>query len=239
MAGLLVSVRSAAEATAAVAGGATVVDIKEPLRGPLGRADASVWRSVRAAVPPSVAVSVALGELLDLDRAAIRPEDCAGISFRKAGPAGSRTDWRDRWETLLREGPPGVGLVAVAYLDWREADAPDPSIIFAAARASSGCPGVLLDTWNKSQRIAPESALIWRDQIEQTRAAGRFVALAGGLDLAAIVRLRTVLTLDLFAVRGAACGGGDRHGVVNAAQVTPLAIAAAGGSLGLPSNTTS
>ena len=46
MAGLLVSVRSAEEARAALAGGATVIDIKEPDRGPLGRAEPEVWQQV-------------------------------------------------------------------------------------------------------------------------------------------------------------------------------------------------
>ncbi|MGI9178650.1 MAG: (5-formylfuran-3-yl)methyl phosphate synthase, partial [Pirellulales bacterium] len=38
--GLLVSVRSVEEAIEAVEGTAAIVDIKEPSRGPLGRADA-------------------------------------------------------------------------------------------------------------------------------------------------------------------------------------------------------
>ena len=37
--GLLVSVRSAAEALAALAGGADVIDVKEPNQGSLGAAD--------------------------------------------------------------------------------------------------------------------------------------------------------------------------------------------------------
>src|SRR5207244_7336185 len=46
MTGLLVSVRSAAEAETALAGGADVVDVKEPRRGALGPADPSVWKQV-------------------------------------------------------------------------------------------------------------------------------------------------------------------------------------------------
>jgi uncharacterized protein (UPF0264 family) len=47
------------------------------------------------------------------------------------------------------------------------------------------------------------------------------IALAGGLDLAAIVRLAP-LAPDLFAVRGAACGGGDRHGRVECERVAAI-----------------
>src|SRR5205807_1071510 len=62
LARLLVSVRSPDEALAAIKGGADIIDVKEPAHGPLGRADAAVWRAVREAVPPSIPVSVALGE---------------------------------------------------------------------------------------------------------------------------------------------------------------------------------
>ena len=48
--GLLVSVRSVAEAQEAVAGGAAIIDVKEPSRGPLGRADAGVTAAIAEAV---------------------------------------------------------------------------------------------------------------------------------------------------------------------------------------------
>ena len=60
---LLVSVRDAAEAAAALAGGAALIDVKEPARGSLGRADAATIAAVVAAVGGRVPVSVALGEL--------------------------------------------------------------------------------------------------------------------------------------------------------------------------------
>ena len=56
---LLVSVRSAAEAEAALSGGASVIDVKEPTRGALGRADDAVIADVvrspagRRSAPPS------------------------------------------------------------------------------------------------------------------------------------------------------------------------------------------
>ena len=56
---LLVSVRSKAEALAALAGGATIVDVKEPKNGSLGRATFDVWREVQKVVPRPVLVSVA------------------------------------------------------------------------------------------------------------------------------------------------------------------------------------
>ncbi len=100
MAGLLVSVRSAEEAKAAVEGGATVIDVKEPDRGPLGRASAATWRAVRHVVPPAIPVSVALGELRDWG--GMGKGDLNGIAFRKLGLAGAGRDWRADWAEIRR-----------------------------------------------------------------------------------------------------------------------------------------
>ena len=64
--GLLVSVRSAAEALAALAGGADVIDVKEPNQGSLGAADDDTISAVVRAVAGRAPVSAALGELVDL-----------------------------------------------------------------------------------------------------------------------------------------------------------------------------
>ena len=70
------------DAPAADTAGATVIDVKEPDRGPLGCADPEVWRRVREAVPPGVPVSVALGELRDWgDRPLPPPGSFEGIAF--------------------------------------------------------------------------------------------------------------------------------------------------------------
>src|SRR5437763_1899892 len=63
--GLQVSVRSAAEAESALAGGADLIDVKEPSRGPLGAADAAVIRDVITAVAGRRPVSAALAGSLD------------------------------------------------------------------------------------------------------------------------------------------------------------------------------
>jgi uncharacterized protein (UPF0264 family) len=219
MAGLLVSVRSAPEALAAVAGGAAVIDVKEPGRGPLGRADAAVWRAVRAAVPRDVPVSVALGELAEWDGAGPpSPIDLAGIAYRKLGLAGGGKDWRARWSGLC-EGS-GPAWVAVAYLDWDRAEAPRPEAVLDAA-IGLGCAGILFDTWEKG-RPAPAIDPGW---VERARSSGLRVAVAGGLDEAAIRRLAP-LAPDLFAVRGAACRGGDRSGTIDRGRVMRLVRAA-------------
>jgi (5-formylfuran-3-yl)methyl phosphate synthase len=232
---LLVSVRNEAEARAALEGGAAIVDVKEPSRGPLGMASCSTWRRVRGALPPSLIVSVALGELMDWSdhHARAIPGSCwRGIDFRKIGLAGASPSWRDHWRGLrhvLDEGPTGDGAsgrpnwVAVAYLDWEAAHAPEPLSIIGEAAAIGDCTGVLFDTWDKSRRSEFDPA--WGRWIRRAKEAGRFVAVAGSLDEAAIRRLRP-LSPDIFAVRGAACRGGDRNGAVDRERVARLVEAA-------------
>src|SRR4051794_22711300 len=93
MAELLVSVRSAPEADAAVAGGAHLIDVKEPQRGPLGRADDAVSAEVVRAVAGRRPVSAALGELLE----GYMPPDRVSLTYVKWGLAGcASAAWRER-----------------------------------------------------------------------------------------------------------------------------------------------
>ncbi|MCA1686503.1 MAG: (5-formylfuran-3-yl)methyl phosphate synthase [Planctomycetia bacterium] len=220
MASLLVSVRSAGEARAALVGGARFIDVKEPARGPLGMADYEVWAAVRAAVPPGTPVSVALGELAEWGGDGPDPARFLGFSFRKLGLAGSGPDWADRWWRLRRRWGGGPSWVAVAYADWERADAPPPGDVLDVAVASDDCAGVLIDTWDKS-RPSPVD-LTWAPWFDRARQCGRLTALAGGLDAPAIGRLAP-LRPDVVAVRGAACSGGDRGAEVDPARVAALA----------------
>ena len=85
MTGLLVSVRSAAEAVVALEAGTDLLDVKEPARGPLGRADPEVMAEVARCAGGSVPVSVALGELRDADEVPRLPQS---IAYAKLGLAG-------------------------------------------------------------------------------------------------------------------------------------------------------
>ncbi|MDB5353423.1 MAG: hypothetical protein JWN86_4670 [Planctomycetota bacterium] len=224
--GLLVSVRSAEEAIAAVSGGAAVVDVKEPLRGPLGMAGIPVWQAVRAAVPAEIPVSVALGELSEwLDRSPPPRDAFAGIGFRKMGLAGAGPGWFEDWARIRHSWGDGPPWIAVIYADWALAGSPDPEDVIAAA-AEARCAGVLIDTWEKGSR-SPLS-LSWADRVGRIQDTVGLVALAGGLDVDDI-RALGPLAPDLFAVRGAACAGSDRAGTIDAGRVARL-VAACGGA---------
>ncbi len=231
---LLVSVRSEEEARAAVAGGAAIIDVKEPSGGSLGMAPSSTWRRVREVVPPSTMVTVALGELADwvtTEPLTIPDQDWNGIDLCKVGLADAGSAWRERWSQLRSRIPwhsstrpeDRPNWVAVAYLDWEAARAPDPTSIIEAAATLDVCPGILFDTWDKSRRVAFGSEV--ERWIGLAKEAGLFVAMAGSLDEATIRRLRT-FGPDIFAVRGAACQGGDRNASIDPDRVARLVEAA-------------
>jgi (5-formylfuran-3-yl)methyl phosphate synthase len=227
---LLVSVRSKAEALSAVAGGAAIVDVKEPNNGSLGRAPFEVWREVRAVVPQTIPVSVALGELgdwLGVDAVDLPTGAWSGLAYCKLGLSCAPPDWIDLWrerrQRLAESGSVSPAWVAVVYIDWQAARSPAPDAVIDAAGTIDECDGVLFDTWDKSRGSG--ISLTWKRAVERVRDSGRFVAVAGSLDVDAIGRLAP-LAPDIFAVRGAACAGGDRLAPIDPDRVAVLARAA-------------
>jgi uncharacterized protein (UPF0264 family) len=236
---LLVSVRSAAEAETALAGGAHVIDVKEPSRGSLGRADDATLAEVVRVVAGRAPVSAALGELHE--SAGELPECAAQLRFVKWGlsrfrgaPAHhyNRTlSFPELWmrmalleqATRIRWTYPACELVTVAYADAHQADAPDVErvceFLLEMARGV-----LLLDTFGKDGR----TLLDWLDEsrlerlVERCRTAGVRVALAGSLGFQEIRALRR-LRPDWFAVRGAACQGQRRTATIDVGMVGRLA----------------
>jgi uncharacterized protein (UPF0264 family) len=218
---LLVSVRDAAEAVTALAGGADLIDIKEPSRGSLGRADTATIAAVARVVGGRAPISAALGEIRD------HPPDGgdslpAGIRYAKWGLSGLNSRaWRGR---LLeaRSAIPQGDLVAVAYADSGRAMAPSPEEV-AAFVADSKWPILLVDTFQKDGTTLLDWMAVERVTalIAACRTAGVQIALAGSLS-AEMIRQLGHLRPDWFAVRGAACDGG-REGVISEARVRQLA----------------
>jgi uncharacterized protein (UPF0264 family) len=220
---LLVSVRNADEARAALAGGADVIDVKEPTRGSLGAATNDTMAEVLAEVNDVRPVSAALGELLDhtIETHLAIP---SGLTFVKFGLAGCANvaDWRARLRFRAEALPDATSLVAVIYADHHAAEAPTSEEILDAA-VEWQCDTILVDTWNK----ADGSLLaIWSfDQIarliERVHATGKKVALAGSLTRNDVARV-LCLEPDYVAVRGAACEAG-RTSAISTERVQALA----------------
>jgi uncharacterized protein (UPF0264 family) len=226
---LLVSVRSAREAMRAVAAGADIIDVKEPARGSLGRADTVVWKEVVHVLPPGVPLSVALGELNEWVRphqTGLSAEAWGRISFRKLGLARAGPNWRSAWRDLRfgLDGEQGPAWIAVAYTDWRAASAPNPYAVLEVASETPSVVGVMLDTWSKSEPFRVNAA--WIDWAHQARDAGLSLAIAGGQDRETLPGLAAIAP-DVVGVRGAVCRGGRRQGDLDPSRVAELAKVAA------------
>lgn len=216
---LLVSVRNAEEARVAIECGVDVVDVKEPARGALGRADDETLRQVADAVAGRAILSFAGGEAIERESSANIAEDrrpiVSGYALFKYGPAGlgDREDARDvlfgAWNSASHEASP----IAVAYVDYDDANAPSPERIVDLA-IEFGCAGVLFDTFGKAPRLGltalPEKRMALC--IATARAAGLIVSLAGSLGANDVVDVRR-LGADLIAVRGAACASGRQSSI--------------------------
>ena len=148
---LLVSVRNASEAGSALAGGADIIDAKEPLNGPLGAVSSDVLHTIAATVGNAAPVSAALGEISDddiLDRAAAARQ--AGVTLVKVGFAGMRRRQHlDEDVAALARAARPPALVLVAYADFDVADAPPPAEILTLA-AHLKPASILLDTYDKN-----------------------------------------------------------------------------------------
>jgi uncharacterized protein (UPF0264 family) len=220
---LLVSVISAEEAVNGLAGGADIVDVKDPREGPLGapapRVLADVVRRVGSAVP----VSVALGDLPNLPHSAALAAHGAALSgaaYVKVGLRAMRE--LDEAVALMRSVREAAGrraaVIAAAYADAGALDPPAlapvwlPELVYRASIS-----GALVDTFVKDGR----GLYGWLSEPElthlmaRTHEAGGIFAIAGQLRRGQLRRVAA----DVVGVRSAVCRGGDRAAELDAELV--------------------
>jgi uncharacterized protein (UPF0264 family) len=218
---LLVSVRSAHEASLALAAGVELIDIKEPAAGALGAASLEVIEDILSLVNGRVQTSAACGELIESAADIARRLSGAGTSgtgetlpdYVKVGLAGcgSMDNWPQKWREFVTLLPRRSLPVAVIYADWRAADAPRPADVIQQAKTAKRA-AVLIDTFDKNG-----PGLLRLFSIEQVRALideahelGMPVAVAGQLTYDDALTL-ALLGPDYIGVRGGVCYP-DRNG---------------------------
>jgi uncharacterized protein (UPF0264 family) len=223
---LLVSVSSAAEALEAMAGGAHIIDAKNPADGALGAVTIEELRDINGAIGGRRPLTAAIGDAVGAEEARARAAAfaAAGAGMVKIGFALSGL--HRSVEAILAAAVAGAGasgVVAVAFADGGAVGADD--VIAIAARA--GARGVLLDTAGKSgpglaALIAPAALAAW---IARAHRHGLMAAVAGQLKAADLPMVRDA-GADVGGVRGAACDGG-RQGMVSRERVRRLVEASA------------
>jgi (5-formylfuran-3-yl)methyl phosphate synthase len=232
---LLVSVVSGQEARRALAGGADIIDVKDPTEGALGAPSPRVLSDVVREVGGRAPVSVALGDLPGLPHTAAlaaRGAALSGADFVKLGLRG--VDELDGAVALVRAVADAVGpqtaVIAAAYADAEALDPPAlPPTLLPELAARAAVSGVLVDTFVKDghgvYHWRSESEII--DLIERTRTTGASFAVAGQLTRG---QLRSV-PADVVGVRSAVCRGGDRAAELDAELVAAAVAELRAGSV--------
>jgi uncharacterized protein (UPF0264 family) len=213
---LLVSVRDFDEIADALVGGADIVDLKEPRRGPLAPAAVDLWRQAASlwdaadSGPPRPPLSAALGEQEEAARLAERLP--SAFAFAKAGPSRCETLSKvgNLWAETRQSLDDRIELVAVAYADWKNAQCADPELIVRAA-VDAGFERCLIDTYEKDGRSTLDHLGIsgLMRLAETARQGGLWWALAGSIRADHVRQLwQHDLLPDCFGVRGDVCEQG-------------------------------
>ncbi|HQJ62457.1 MAG TPA: (5-formylfuran-3-yl)methyl phosphate synthase [Methanothrix soehngenii] len=218
---LLVSPMNMEEAHAALAGGADILDVKNPKEGSLGANFPWVIRSVADLARGRVPVSATIGDMeFKPGTASLAALGAAssGADYVKAGLLGVKT--HDQAEEMLKaivravkDLDPEKKVVASGYSDYLRVGSISPMLLPAAA-SEAGADVVMVDTAIKDGKptfdFMGEKDLA--DFIELGHSNDLEVALAGSIGFP---HLETLLRLqpDIIGVRGIVCGGDRRSAV--------------------------
>jgi uncharacterized protein (UPF0264 family) len=228
---LLVSVRDANEVAPALAGGADIIDAKEPDLGSLGPVAPAEVRAIVALLPAQTELSIALGDCSSTEQVSRAVHGIAvparpvplylKLGFALIGSGERIAGLLAAAQMSAKKHPAAPRVIAVAYADAALAGSAEPAVIIEAA-AMAGVHGVLLDTYQKGGL----NLLNWFSPARLERLIGTarqqrlLTALAGGLRLEDLDTLAG-LEPDVVGFRSAACRGG-RAGRVSSKLVRGL-----------------
>jgi uncharacterized protein (UPF0264 family) len=216
---LLISPKNAKEAKEAVAGGADIIDVKNPLEGALGANYPWVIREIKDVCPRNVEVSCTIGEAPNLPASvslAAFGAASLGVDYIKVGLGGIKTPKQavnllQSVRRAAKDASPDVRIVAAGYADAQRTGAVAPLQIPQVAHDAEA-DVAMLDTEVKNGKTL-------FDHLTQTE-LGKFVDSAHGFGLQAALagslRVRDLpvvfgLGADVAGLRAAACTGSDRN----------------------------
>jgi len=215
---LLISPKNETEAVEAVAGGADIIDVKNPEEGPLGANFPWIIRRIRQVTPANIEVSCTLGEAPNRPGSmtlASLGAATTGVNYIKAGLYGLKT--LEEAVYLMRnvtkaakEHNPSIKVVASGYADANRVSTVDPLLVPKIAREAQA-DIAMLDTAIKDGKNL--FTFLTKPQLQRfvdaAHSYGLKAALAGSLqkeDLPAVYALGA----DVVGLRGAACTLSDR-----------------------------
>ena len=207
------------EAQEAIAGGADILDVKNPKEGALGANYPWVIKKIKEGTPKNIEVSCALGDAPNLPGSislAAFGAASLGVDYIKIGLFGLKTPQEaifllQQANRAAKEFNPKIKVAVAGYADAKKLGTIDPLLIPEIAHKAQ-VDIAMLDTATKDGTCLFD--YLTREQLKTFVATahnlGLQVALAGSLrkqDLSTVYSLGA----DIAGVRGAACTNGDRN----------------------------
>lgn len=215
---LLISSMNEKEAAEAIAGGADIIDVKNPKEGALGANFPWVIKRIREITPKNIEVSCTLGDVPNLPGAvslAALGAATTGVDYIKVGLYGLKTPKEAVYlmqnvTKAVKDCNPSIKVVATGYADARRVGAVSPLLIPEIAHKAQA-DLAMIDTAIKDGKNLFTFLTIdqLRSFVDAAHDYGLKTALAGSLkkeDLPAV----HALGADVVGLRGAACTHGDR-----------------------------
>ena len=218
---LLVSPINIEEAKAAMAGGADILDVKNPKEGSLGANFPWVIRSVAEVAAGKLPVSATIGDFdykpgtasLAALGAAFSGAEYIKVGLLKIKDQDEAGDMLSHIVRSVKDFDERKKLVAAAYSDYSRVGSIAPMDLPQAA-SECGADVVMVDTAIKDGKSTLEfmTEMEIADFISAGHDLGLDVAIAGTIKFEDLELLRRVAP-DIIGVRGAVCGG-DRSGQI-------------------------
>jgi uncharacterized protein (UPF0264 family) len=228
---LLISTVNEKETNEAVAGGADIIDVKNPMEGALGASFPWVIKRIRAITPKKIEVSCALGDVQNLPGAvslAALGAATTGVDYVKVGLYGLKTleeaiYLMQNVTKAVKDWNTSIKVVATGYADAERIGAVSPLLIPEIARKAQA-DIAMIDTAIKDGKNLFSFLTInqLRSFVDAAHDYGLKAALAGSLKKEDLLAVQS-LGVDVAGVRGAACTNGDRvNGEITREKVREL-----------------
>jgi uncharacterized protein (UPF0264 family) len=228
---LLISPKNEKEAKEAVAGGADIVDVKNPNEGPLGANFPWIIRRIRQITPAEIEVSCTIGEAPNLAGSmalASLGAATTGVNYIKSGlhgvnKAGKAVNLMRNIVRAAKEYNPVIKVVASGYADATRVNTVNPLEVPEIAYEADADVAMLDTAIKDGQTLFTFLSMDHLQQfIETSHSYGMKAALAGSLHKEDLPKVHA-LGADIAGVRSAACTLNDRvNGQITRAKVQEL-----------------
>ncbi|MCS4541439.1 MAG: (5-formylfuran-3-yl)methyl phosphate synthase [Euryarchaeota archaeon] len=226
---LLVSPKNKQEAIEAIAGGAHIIDVKNPSEGSLGANFPWIIKEIRELTPPTIDVSATIGDLDYKPGTAAQAAlgaAFAGANYVKLGLFGKMTedqaiDLVDKVVSAVNLFSPEIKVAVAGYADAHRIGAIEPMLvptITSKAKAHVAMIDTAIKDGKSTFDFLKETQL--KIFIENAHRLGLIAALAGNLQKNDLIRVWK-LKVDIAGVRTAVCKNG-RNGKVDRELVREL-----------------